>query len=157
LVMPRAFADPAILDGTHLLSVRAPRDAPSGSMEGSFGDAMIPADRIEARLEAGISGHVAMRYGEVQRRGGWIWREVLRHRLLDNGTVLHNAWWDIEVGDSGRLTVAIPEGWELERATLDGQPCEADLSSGGAADFSLPPHRRCALRLSFIHRSEPLG
>ncbi len=132
-----------------------------------------PATYVAARLEASNCQLLELRPTVGAKHSGWLWSELVEHRLWDDGSCEHRILWDLEVGELSLLEFDLPVDWRIEQIFIDGvtideelglKLIEGTLNNDQSRTLSLvvPTHRRskivveCASRLDARIQSIPV-
>lgn len=103
---------------------------------------------VVARFETASSHRLRMQFEQRQEPDGWVWQESIQHRSFDDGTQLHEIEWIVESLGLQAFRVKLPESWQVESATIDGESLDLDTDPPGTLSFDLPAFGQHTIRVT---------
>ncbi len=102
-------------------------------------------DWVAARLKMGVSHLVQLQQRPQPASSGWVWSEIIEHKMLENGQVIHDVQWVVE-GAEQPFQAVLPKGWKLSSAWVNDKPVDVAAKSGDFS-FELSDHNPTTIKL----------
>ena len=87
------------------------------------------ADWVTVRVDSGAQQQLQIGSHGTREHSNWAWSELIEHRLMETGSIRHEARWVVNVAEPARLEILLPEGWSVEQVSVDGRPVATSVSS----------------------------
>ncbi|MEO8268642.1 MAG: hypothetical protein ABI557_02915, partial [Aureliella sp.] len=111
---------------------------------------------IAARVEAGTKPTLQVGSGSTAKHPSWAWSESLQHSLLDNGLIRHDVQWSIEATNRHPIEVQLPQGWRIEKLSIDGVPVASGAQSSRVL-LDVTPMTTTQVSISCTSQQSKLG